>query len=328
MTDYSYWSGKLAGQDPDPPADRTLLPLGFWRLRNGEPLAVWLEDDRRHALVGFRAKRRMMRTPEMERVAEQGAFGHAVTEAAYREAFAAGLWADDPPPADSRSGPYATIGIGDNLPTDPFERLRLELDGELENSAPLLKAPIADQATADKLATWSRRVGQLLKAADEEHEIEKRPILDAGKRIDDKWRGLRSDARSLVDRLKAHVGIWLRKLDREAAEARRKAEEEAAALREQAAAERAPVEAAELVDQAEAIELAAAKAPKPIAGRPNMRVSLRKVRTAKIVDYDRAVAALKSHPDMRALVQTLADRAVRAGVAVDGVEVEEVDKPI
>jgi hypothetical protein len=322
---YWYWQAKLAGEDPNPPEDRTWIPSGFWRLRNSEPLAVWREDgagaERTYALRGFEKKRRMMQPLDMESMAESGSFGHAVTETAYREAYTLGHWpADEPPPLAPPPRP------GSNLPSDPFEQIKAELESEIELTEELLERPIADQATADKLASWSRRVGQLAKRADEEHDLEKAPHLEAGKAVDEKWRAVRGEARSLVDRLKAHVGIWLRKLKREAEEKEREAREAARALREQAEQERSPLEAAELEAEAAAIEQAAEPA-RIIAGRPNLRVSLRTVRSARIVDYDKAVEALKFHREMKELVQRLADRAVKAGVDVPGVGVIEEQVP-
>jgi len=319
---YAYWNAKLAGEDPDPPADRTVMPSGFWRLRNSDPLATWREDGeppRFYALRGFTGKSKAMSPIAIEQMAESGSFGHAVTEEDYREALGLGYWPKDEPT------PIAAPRPGSNMPSDPYEAIKAELQSELENSAELLRTPITDQAAADKAATWSRRVGLLLKRATDEHEIEKRPHLEASRNVDNKWRGVREEARELTDRLKFHVEAWLKRLKREAEERRRQAEEEARILREQAEAERSPIEAAELVAEAEAI-VKQAEPPRSIAGRPNMRVSLRTKRVAKITDYGACLEALKDHPDLRELVQRLAQRAVTAGVTLAGVEVIEEER--
>ena len=49
-------------------------------------------------------------------------------------------------------------------------------------------------------------------------------------------------------------------------------------------------------------------------------VSLRTVKVATITDYDKALVALKDHPEMKELVKKLADRACKAGVPLAGVE--------
>jgi len=64
----------------------------------------------------------------------------------------------------------------------------------------------------------------------------------------------------------------------------------------------------------------AAQATNAQAGRTGAKVSLRTFVSARIVDYGKALVALKDHPEMKALVEQLANRAVRAGVEVAGVE--------
>ncbi|MCP4304177.1 MAG: HNH endonuclease [bacterium] len=96
--DYQYWQDKLAGLDPDPPENRMILPCGFWRLRSGKPLAVWLEGEQRYALVGFRADQAHMKPESMEAMAERGGFGIAVPEGVYRTANRQGYWPDSDGP--------------------------------------------------------------------------------------------------------------------------------------------------------------------------------------------------------------------------------------
>jgi hypothetical protein len=313
---YHYWREKLRGHDPDPPEDRTLMPCGFWRLRSGEPLAVWVAGAERCALRGFKGGERVMSIRHAEAMAESGSFGIAVSEADYRAAFDTGTWPDDPPDV---------APLGHNLPEDEFERLRLEIEAELETTAPFLAKPILTQEDADKCATWKRRVGQLLKRADEAREEEKAPHLAASRAVDDKWRSMIADAKDLTARLAKHVEGYLIRQKREAEEiARRAAEEAERLLRE--AREKDGAEREELIRKAREEAKVAAEPARPIAGRPNMRVSLRKKVRAKITDYDACHQALKDHRDMRELVDQLANRAVKAGVPLAGVEAEEYEE--
>ena len=198
---YAFWHAKLAGVDPEPLIDRTKLPLGFWRLRDNRPLAVWLDGGgERVALRGF-APAKLMSPGEMERVAEMGGFGVAVPEAAYRAAFDAGRWEDDPP---------ALPGIGHNSATDdPLDAIRQELAGEAETAAEFLREPVTTRADADKCATWARRVGLLQKRADEAFETEKAEPLAACRAVDDRWREVRAAAKELTKALKKHVEPYL-----------------------------------------------------------------------------------------------------------------------
>ena len=317
QTGYEYWAAKLRGEDPDPPTDRTQMPLGFWRLRDNRPMAVWMDGERRVALTGFAGSQAVMSEQRMQAQAEMGAFGQAVAEAAYRAAFAAGAWPDDPP----------AVGAGHNMPDDPLEAIRTELQGEIETTAEFLAAPITSQADADKCSTWARRVGLLAKRADETREQEKAPHLMASREVDERWRDIIAAAKDLTAKLKRHVEPFLIAKKRADDEAAAKARAEAEALRRQAAEadRRDDAERAELIAKAQAAERKAA--PKNAsAGRPNMKVALRTKTRARIVDYDAALVALKDHPDMRILVGKLADRAVKAGVPLAGVEVEEYEE--
>ncbi|MEG4416921.1 hypothetical protein Q5692_40040, partial [Microcoleus sp. C2C3] len=107
------------------------------------------------------------------------------------------------------------------------------------------------------------------------------------------------------------------RLRREAEEAARKAAE----AEEAPAAERRAAEAeAKRLEQEAAAKAKEAEERNVTAGRTGARVALRTFVSARITDYDRAVKALSTHPEMKALVETLANRAVRAGHEIDGVE--------
>jgi hypothetical protein len=314
---YFFWREKLAGRDPDPVEPRTDMPCGFFRLRSGEPLAVWIAGNERAALRGFRGSERIMAVKHMEAMAENGAFGTAVTEELYRAAFDAGSWPDDPPDVAPT--------MGHNLPLDEYERLRLEIEAEVETTAPFLAKPILTQEDADKCATWKRRVGLLAKQADEARETEKAPHLAASRAVDDRWRAMIADAKDLTSRLAKQVEGWLLKQKREAEELARRAAEEAERLMREAR-EKEGAEREELIRKAREEAKVAAEPARPIAGRPNMRVSLRKKVRAKITDYAAAHLALRDHRDMRELVEQLANRAVKAGVPLAGVEAEEYEE--
>ena len=64
-------------------------------------------------------------------------------------------------------------------------------------------------------------------------------------------------------------------------------------------------------------------APVRTGGATGRVITQRKVKVATITDYDKALGALKDHPDMKALVQQLADRACKAGVPLAGVTYSE-----
>jgi len=137
--DYGYWLAKLAGRDPDPPADRTQMPCGFWRMRSGQPLAVWMDDGRRVALRGW-GEGETLSTGHMEAIAEAGGFGTAVTEEFYRDAIANGYWPDSEGPARDLMDALRQHGealdrsadqIAEKLALYPDYRLNKKLAGEI-----------------------------------------------------------------------------------------------------------------------------------------------------------------------------------------------------
>jgi hypothetical protein len=138
--EYAYWASKLAGGDPDPPADRTILPCGFWRLRDGRPLAVWVNDLDRVALRGWAGADEFLPPHAMEAIAERGGFGTAITEDFYREAIRKGYWPDSEGPARdlmnsmrAAAEVFAAVAeqIADKLALYPDYRLTKKLHTEI-----------------------------------------------------------------------------------------------------------------------------------------------------------------------------------------------------
>lgn len=332
IDDYAYWRAALAGEKQ--PIHENEPHVGFWakRQKGGPrlPVAIWRgEAGELVALVGFDGSAKLGDAGDLWTWIVRD----PVSEADYRTAFSAGAWPSDPPAA-----PAASTSDGaprPNASDDPAESLRDELAGEMDLANEFLDKPIATDTDADRAAIWAKRLGDLAKRADSERETEKAPHLEAGRAVDAKWKPIVDGAKDLSTRLKKHVEPFLIEKRRIEDEKRRKAEEEARRLRE--AAERAAREAsekdeaaqreaAEALRRAQDAERATEAKAGTSAGRTGAKVALRTERRARIVDYDACLVALKDHPDMRALVEQLANRAVRAGVALAGVEVEEFQK--
>lgn len=244
-----------------------------------------------------------------------------IGEATYR-AVVDGVapWPDQPP-----------APVGHNMPPsdDPHAHLTAEYQGEAELARDFLKEPITTKDQADRAAVWSKRLSAIAKKATDLHKVEKQPALDAGRTVDERWRDLKEGADALAKQLKRHMDEYLREQDRLEQERQRKAREEAERIRREAEEAAAKARKSDNeYEQAKADRLAReadeaereAVARNAAAGRTGAKVSLRTFVSARIVDYDRALIALKDHPEMKALVEQLASRAVRAGVSLDGVE--------
>lgn len=280
--------------------DGSYKPVGIWRGEDGIPVAKVGERDV---------------TPDAEWCERVFAYccKHPITFQVYQDVMAGQPWPD--------AAPEKRLS---NMPDDPFEAAKVDLAEEAELVAELLANPLND-TTAGRAASLADRIGKTGKKADETRAEEKKPHDDASKAVQAKWKPLVDQAATLTRQLKDAIGAHLLAKKRAAEEEERKRRQEEAKARE--AAMREAEARGEPAPQPEPPVL---ERPKPvqtkIAGAEGRTIALRTERRAKIIDYPRAHAALASHPEMKDLVQTLANRAVKAGVAVDGVEVEDIQK--
>lgn len=310
---WTWWQNALAGNvgpmhegHPEQGYYRTRFKGGQW-----EPVAIWLDEA--GSWLAMRGER-MVDAGDAWNFCRT----HPVSYEAYQKAIEGAGWDDEPP------APAA----GHNLPSDPFEALKLEFLSEKEQAEAFMKTPVKTQDQADKAAIWAKRLTAIKNRATDLHKVEKQPHLDAGRKVDNKWRGLKEDPDTLSKKLKAHVTPFLQEQQRLEYERQQRERDEAERKRREAEALAALADVSDTAAQAEAERLQqeanqqeqAAQAQKAQAGRTGARVSLRTFVSARIVDYDKAIKALSNHPEMKALVETLANRAIRAGVELDGVE--------
>ena len=292
---YAWHRAALAGEIAT--LDLGRVPCGFFRLRERDgafvPVAIWEEPT--GALWAKVGDREPECLEDREQEFSDRVFTHCwrqpVTEELYFAVCEGAPWPDLPPP---READYA------NLPSDPLEALRVELEGErIEAEAWLATGPIADQTGADRAANWALRFAEIEKRATAGRRDEKIPHEQAAKAVDARWRPVQDTAAALKAKLKDAQTPFLIEKRRREAEARAEAARAGEAMR--------PVASA-------------------AAGTAGRKTSLRTVRSAVIEDFDAALAALKDNPELRALVQTLADRVARAGGCPAGCRIATTDK--
>jgi hypothetical protein len=301
---------------------------GYYRTRfkdaQWEPVAIWFDAGQWQAMRGER----------MVDPADAWNFcrTHPISYEAYQKAINGEGW-DDEPPAPS---------IGHNLPTDPFEALQVEYAAEKEQAEAFMKTPIKTQDQADKSAIWSKRLAVIAKKATDLHKVEKQPHLDAGRNVDNKWRDLKEEPDALSKKLKRHLDAFLQeearkererqaaaraeadRIQREAEAARLAAEKAAAPAEDDAAA---IAEHKNRIAEAQCLEDQAAQANREAqarnasAGRTGAKVSLRTFTFAEITDFDALLMALKERPEIREVVETLANRAAKSGVELAGMAI-------
>lgn len=252
------------------------------------------------------------------------------------------------------------IGIGDNQPPI-FDRLSMRLDELLASSrkAAVDFPEVTDQATADRYKGFIDQLKDICGpsgTAEKTRQSEVKPLNDQVTEINLRWSGLKAKAKLAVDFLSPRLEKFLKaeaaRIEKEAAEKRRLAEEAKQKLLDQ------QKEAERLAEEANAGELAGTKADpieaanaaqtltqtvkdlekdarraevaKPKAGSDYIGTSgrarsagLTNVRTAVIKDYALALAHFAHTTEVKELIQTLAQRSVRARLDVPGVEVDE-----
>lgn len=323
MADYTYWQNALQGTF-GPVHDGDAQP-GFWRKRTSRagpfvPVAIWEQDDEMIAVVD----------QKRADAAELWSFvcRYPVTEAEYHKRVETGKWSDeDDSVRASLSPPPASQEIGaNNPPTDPLEVLKGSIDAALAGVADY--AAVSSDEAASKAQSLRARLLELSGSADKERETRKRPHFEAGKAVDEAWGPLVKTAKAGADALRAAISAFetaeKRKRDAEEAERVRLAriaaqEQEKARLEAEAAGRPAP----EPPPPTPVPEPAPAPSAQ-IRGAYGKAASKKVVKKARVVDYAAATAAMVTHPELRALVDKLAQRAVDAGVTVAGVEFDEV----
>jgi hypothetical protein len=292
---WSWWQAKLAGKpveaNPDSPH------AGFFRQSHKAfygarktflPVAYWPDENGQlRCRIGDRD---VNETVGMQ--AWNWVHDHPVTEAAYRAVAERGeLWPDE--------HELVSLRTGDNLPPeeDTFEGLKERIDDLAREANKRIEgAPIKDQAEADQIANLTDRLAELWKKADELRKTEKKPHDQAAIAVQKKWAPLLIAAEAYKNLKYALLTPWLKKLEdiqkREAATA--------------AAAGTPPAETA-----------------RPRAGTRGRAMSLKTAKRAEITDQDACYQFFKDSPDIKATLQDLANRAVRAGVSVPGAKVLE-----
>jgi hypothetical protein len=319
--EWEWWAAKLAGKLP-PGAIADTPQAGFYRKTSKEfygarktftPVAYWPGiQDGRPVLYCREGDKNVGATRAME--LWNHVCDHPVSEEAYRDVAQYGkLWPDE-----HELVPMQKPGPGHNLgPEWDWNKIEVvnPADAELlaafkdrledlsrEAKKRLEGPPIADQDECDRIANLADALAQLDKIAETSRKAERKPHDEALKAIQLRWAPLALLAEVYKDVKYKLITPWLQALD-----GKRKQEAEAAA----AAGKPPPSEA-----------------PRPRAGTRGRAMSLKSTKKAQIDDYAVCLKFFEDSADVRATVQMLADRAVRAGITVPGVTVIEEGKAV
>jgi hypothetical protein len=290
---YGYWREALEGRFGA--ITETGAQPGFYRKRGVGgiwlPVAIWVEGDIVWVQIGAEEPNG---AGEIVTATWLACAKYPVTEKDYRHAVATGQWLGEAPAAPTAPG------IGDNKPPSGFDELATTIATQAaEVEAWLKDRTIESQAEADKCETLANDLLRLKKQAEGEHKAEKEPHLKAGREVDAKYKPLIEKAADWAKRLKNAATSYL---------IAREKEKQAAAAQAIARGDVAP---------------ARTDTRATTSGSSGRKLALRTVRTAHIEDWDAAIGFFKSHPELRELVQRLANKCAQVGAKVPGVRMTE-----
>jgi hypothetical protein len=299
--DYKYWADALSGNFG--PVHDGHPQCGFYKRRaskNGHfnAVAIWKEANDKIVASEIKADKSV----SMINADDIWAWicRAPISEAEYRRIERGDGWSD---------GIESLIG-SNNPPADELQSD--EIQSAIDVALAQLNKPILSQTDCDLIANHLDRLSKLWTSQEKQRKEQKQPHLDAGKTIDDLFNPVLVKIKDAGEKLKSALTKWMiaekTKADDLAFE-QRKREEEAR-------------KCAEVNNQPEPELIVAPEPFKPKAGTVGRTVALRTFKSAVITDYAKALTAVAENSEIKELVQTLADRAARADIALAGCEIK------
>ena len=316
---YEKWRRRLAGEKVEaftqPDSDdagfyrkpiKERKPNGQWRTTGFIPVAIFFEGEKLFGMIGDK---------QVDQEGLDEAWGwivaHPISEEMYRAVSERGEpWPDFEP----------------EKPEDPATSLLTE-DAKLALALIEAKAKLPDFAKieSDEQSSKARGLQQrfldIRGDAKREYEKANRPLLDEQKRLRSIWSPLQDAADECSLLLRNAMGVW-EDFKREQA---RKAQAEADRI---ARAHEDEVRMAEAANRPAPPPIAA---PKPNAPPPAAQIKAAGARTANVtvkkfvtdIDIDKAFAQFRNEIGLKLLLIDFAQKAVNAGLTVEGAIIEE-----
>jgi hypothetical protein len=332
---YKFWQDSLAGLKPQITNEHPMP--GFYRMKRGTgwvPVAVWpLGPSAGMASLGFKIGHEKVGadigTERWPWYAD-----HPITEDVYRavaergeqwpdeDATVAAILATNHVPAATQAAPDAT-----KSPADPVDEMREQIAVALRGVPTYAK--ISDEDANARAAGLRNMLMKLSGDADKDGKALYDPHYRKYKTLYDQWNPLVKLAKDGADKIKKALESY--------ADDKRKA---AAAAEARAEAERKRIEK-ERFDAAVQAQIDGEPSPDfeeiaPVVVQSNMPLPTTQVRptfgraahvgTKNVVteiDIDKVFAALRHMPEMKEFLMGLAQKAVSAGITVNGAIVEE-----
>lgn len=222
----------------------------------------------------------------------------------------------------------AQAGIGHNQPPeeepkDEYEKLKKEIELARERAWKI--GPLSTQEEADYAGNLRDALNGFYKKAEELRKEEKKPFDESAKKVQAKWKPLIDEAKETADMLRdGPINSYLKKKEAERQEEIKKIEEEEAAEKKRLEEE---VKRAEQDGTPAPIQVKTKKKRKPppprVGGAGGKRTALKNIIEIEIVDYDACVQSLKSNPEIKEAIESLAKRIIKAGGQIPGVTMKK-----
>lgn len=312
MADYEFWRKSLAGEKP--PIHEDDPQPGFYRKRTGKAagyvgVAIWEQDGKMTSAVGAG-------TMDPREVWTY-CCSHPITEEQYRSWLAGGKWWDEDASVSASLNPPPS---GHNQP-DAVDSIKDQIDAALAGVGAYTE--VKDDESAAKAQSLRSRLLELSREADKQRETLKRPYFEAGKAVDETYQPLVKSAKGGADAIAKALGAHETRKAQEATRQAKLAEE----VRQKALeSEQAKAPIGTTIEPEPAPVPVPAPVAAPIKGAYGRAASVKVVKVVIVKDQDAAYAALKSQPELAALIQKLAQKLVDAGFTVAGCEIEEQRK--
>lgn len=320
MHTYDFWEAQLKEENytSDLPGDEFYYSPqpGFYKKRTGrdgpwEPIAFWEQDGN---IVASNPRGAIDAVENWS-----WCMANAITEEEYRFYEKNGRWSGE-------------CEVGHNNPPDGFEEMKSQTQEIIAKAEQWLdERIISTQSDADKATGFQQALSKLSKQADNERKEKKKPHFEAGKKIDADYKPLIEEPKSTISKLKSCLTVFLRAEKKKNDERERLEQIEAAKkiaeaekIKNDAEKKNLTAKEEKIVKEGEAaVAFPVRKKKVSAGGNTGRKLTLRKVKRGEIVDYDKLLNALKDRDEIKDLVQSLANRAAKAGVELDGMKIVE-----
>lgn len=327
---YDKWRKRLAGEKvptfTEPDADdagfyrmpvKEKQPNGRWKTLDYKPVALFVSEGFVICQIGSQIVDEDKRNDAWTWFVQ-----NPITEEVWRAVCERGEpWPDFKPvapPTEEQILEHASAKASE-VDADVAARVRAEIANAAAELPKFAKIESDEQSSAAR--SLQQRFLDARGDAKREYEAANRPLLDAQEKLRKIWFPLRDEADTASNKLREAMGAWedfkreqARKAQIEADRIAREHEE--AARKAEAANKPAPAPPPTV----------APNAPPPAAqikaaGARTASVTVKKIVTE--IDIDKAFAQFKRAPEVRETLLILAQRAINAGLPVDGATVEE-----